>query len=830
MPIRKVEGGYKWGEHGHVYPSRAGAERQAAAAHAHGFHGDEATIDPLSPGSSREAVGGNISELVHSGYPQKQAVAIAMRKAGKSKDEAEAFADACDGLTVDETAQAFEDWEKEPRTGITTRAGQQQRGAVANRGRGEQLARRDYAERVYQARTRALRGRDAEVEDAVDAAIDALMEDWEKETGPHGDPERGPGGSRPGHGTPRTNFGAAGLHGVAARARIEQARSRLKLASIRNMKAGHALLKARAGDAATAAGVMLRAPDGQALFVRRSEAGDHAGEWAFPGGRIEEGEAPHETASRELREETGFMVDPESMENLISTGGGYNVYEHAVEGKFTPELNREHTAFSWAPLHEPPQPLHPGVVEMLFFNLPGGEYGDGVVDEETVDEGYFAPHSAGKTRRLTPEGFLLCEDVAIARTGEQTYTSQDLPGLEPGPDGRIVVRRPAGEVFHPDTIASFEGKPVTLFHPSEFVNPENHKNLSVGHVQNVRRGEGPESDLLKGDILITDAAAIHYAMQNLPDFSCGYDAKYKQLGPGMAEQHEIRGNHTAMVPNGRAGDRCAMKDHSTTQEFSTMSRVTALAATITGYFKSRGLPDAAAAELSSLTATLPTRDEAGDEKKYTEKEFKDAVDAAVRDGFKKMRDEEKAEEARKEKEARDAALAKEDETARAREKEAEVEKTGDTLIEAEEVGHVINLGKVWTAANTSDKAMTEIRSRAEVMAPGMPMPTADAVKGNRGAVLSNFMRSAIRAVQTRDSGLVEPFLFGRSVDDLRGTNLLGAFNGVAELCKIRNNAATRAVAGGLRTADGGGVDKKARVVTSADYARNLAEGRKKTAA
>jgi len=42
MPIRKVEGGWQWGEHGHVYPSRAGAERQAAAAHAHGYRGDTA--------------------------------------------------------------------------------------------------------------------------------------------------------------------------------------------------------------------------------------------------------------------------------------------------------------------------------------------------------------------------------------------------------------------------------------------------------------------------------------------------------------------------------------------------------------------------------------------------------------------------------------------------------------------------------------------------------------------------------------------------------------------------------------------------------------------
>ena len=44
MPIRKVNGGYKWGSHGAVFKSRAGAARQAAAAaHANGFAGDAVT-------------------------------------------------------------------------------------------------------------------------------------------------------------------------------------------------------------------------------------------------------------------------------------------------------------------------------------------------------------------------------------------------------------------------------------------------------------------------------------------------------------------------------------------------------------------------------------------------------------------------------------------------------------------------------------------------------------------------------------------------------------------------------------------------------------------
>lgn len=155
----------------------------------------------------------------------------------------------------------------------------------------------------------------------------------------------------------------------------------------------------------------------------------------------------------------------------------------------------------------------------------------------------------------TPEGYLVCHDVPIARTGDMVYRASELQ-LEGDPDRPVTVRRYAEDVFDPAAVASFEGKDVTAGHPAESVGPANHAAYSKGHVQNVRR----EGEKLVADLLVKDAALISDIKNNvIREVSCGYLCSYEPEGDHY-RQGNIRGNHVAVVPRGRAGREVAIKD------------------------------------------------------------------------------------------------------------------------------------------------------------------------------------------------------------------------------------------------------------------------------
>lgn len=155
----------------------------------------------------------------------------------------------------------------------------------------------------------------------------------------------------------------------------------------------------------------------------------------------------------------------------------------------------------------------------------------------------------------TPEGFLICLNVPIARTGSQQYLASELEIDDEHPDKIYTVYRTEDEVFSAATIASFEGKPTTDDHPPVAVTPDTIAAFDCGHAQNVRRGTGADSDLLIADLFITSKPLIDAIRGGRREVSCGYDCEYATTPEGQIYQRNIRGNHIAVVAAGRAGHR-----------------------------------------------------------------------------------------------------------------------------------------------------------------------------------------------------------------------------------------------------------------------------------
>ena len=156
-------------------------------------------------------------------------------------------------------------------------------------------------------------------------------------------------------------------------------------------------------------------------------------------------------------------------------------------------------------------------------------------------------------RFKTPEGYLICTDAILARTGKQTYRRREVFGdMSDKGEEEIEINRDEKEVFNPATLASFENKPLTIEHPNEDVNPENHHDYAVGFTRDIKRGRIDGNDVMLGTIVVTDAEAIKdIESGELVELSCGYDCDV--VDEANPQQRNIRGNHVALCERGRAG-------------------------------------------------------------------------------------------------------------------------------------------------------------------------------------------------------------------------------------------------------------------------------------
>lgn len=374
---------------------------------------------------------------------------------------------------------------------------------------------------------------------------------------------------------------------------------------------------------------------------------------------------------------------------------------------------------------------------------------------------FYTTEQLGPQQSFTPEGFLLCENVPIARTGSQLYSAEEIP-VE-GVGGRVTVYRDQGDVFRPETLASFEGKSVTIDHPDDWVVPGNWKQLTVGVAQNVRRGGEGQQDLVIADLLITDEAAITRVRGGLREVSCGYDADYEQTAPGVGYQRNIVGNHVALVERGRAGPRCAIKDKEPEM---------AKKSFIDRFMSALKLTDADAEEFKKELAKDSEEDDEDKKGKTT--------DAALASLTKTVDSLAKTVDALVKAKSKDADPKEDDDKT----KDGELDPDGmtaDMILTAETAGK-IDIGKTWTG-RVGD-SMREIASAAEIICPGFSMPTTDSVK-SLGAGLK--LQSRILSMEAAQK-YVAPLLAGRTVDSLKASEIRSVFNGAAAMARHMNNS------------------------------------------
>lgn len=305
----------------------------------------------------------------------------------------------------------------------------------------------------------------------------------------------------------------------------------------------------------SAAGICYRAGDSVLLLLRAPTAGDYPLTWCFPGGRIDEGETPEQAAIRESTEEIGYT--PEVPLRLIDWLDGFTAFAVEVEAPFVPTLNAEHLGYAWVPLATLPTPMHPGC-ELTLQRAPLTAPAALAMDARSVDG----------------NGWFEVKANPISKAGVFPYSGRQL-GLE-GEDANKIfqVLRPPEELGDPECVASFKLLPwidehVMLGPAAQKLTPR-----AVSAEEKGVQGVIGEEVFFRDGTLFANIKAFSSTLAALieagkRELSAGYRCIY-DMTAGVwngqsydAVQRKIRGNHLALVKEGRMGPDVAVLDRMT---------------------------------------------------------------------------------------------------------------------------------------------------------------------------------------------------------------------------------------------------------------------------
>lgn len=195
-------------------------------------------------------------------------------------------------------------------------------------------------------------------------------------------------------------------------------------------------------------------------------------------------------------------------------------------------------------------------------NLKQNKVTDNFLIDEALTNIQLEDRISVPTKRVITDAGQMHVPCAFARTGSQLYSAKQLGLTDRSPNEVIEVWRDEKDVFAEDSMLTFKSSPLTVGHPKDKDgNPikltvDNAKELQVGMLEGM---PVRDEDTLAGTLVITNKEAIDAIEGGDQELSAGYLCDIEEVD-GKFYQRNIRANHIAIVPKGRAGSSCRISD------------------------------------------------------------------------------------------------------------------------------------------------------------------------------------------------------------------------------------------------------------------------------